>query len=82
MSDQNTPIHNLNIQLNNFQDIQNFNWNSNSPTFNFSVDFGRIKQISFLDGVVLYIQFENGEFRLDINQFELNKIQEKQKITR
>ena len=79
MSDQDTPIHNLNLQLNNFQDIQSFNWDSNSPTFNFSVNFGKIKLISLLDGVVLYIQFENGELRLDINQIELNKIQEKQK---
>ncbi len=76
MSDHHS-IHNLNIRLNEFHDIRQINWDSEKETFSFSVDFGKIHSVDLLDGVVLHIQFENGELRLDIDQNELDRIQKR-----
>lgn len=74
MSDHHS-IHNLNIRINEFHDIRQINWDSEKKVFSLSVDFGKINSVNLLDGVVLLIQFENGELRLDIDQNELDRLQ-------
>jgi len=63
--------YNLNIELKDIKDISYFNWDSLKNEFVFFCNFKEIIQIKLIDDSVLYIQFENGDLRLDITKSKL-----------
>ena len=65
---------NLNIELKDIKDISYFNWDSLKNEFVFSCNFKEITQIKLIDDSVLYIQFENGDLRLDITKSKLKNL--------
>jgi len=66
--------HNLNLELKNVEDINYLNWDSLNLEFNFSCNFKGLTQIKLIDDSVLYLQFENGDLRLDITKSELKNV--------
>ena len=68
--------HNFNLQLKNIKDLKSLNWVSNHEDFNISIDFGDINQVRLLDDSVLFIQFNNGELRIDMNKNDLKNIKD------
>jgi len=66
--------YNLNIELKDIKDISYFNWDSLKNEFVFFCNFKEITQINLIDDSVLYIQFENGDLRLDITKSKLKNI--------
>lgn len=66
--------YNLNIELKDIKDISYFNWDSLKNEFVFSCYFKEITQIKLIDDSVLYIQFENGDLRLDITKSKLKNL--------
>ena len=66
--------HNLNLQIKGINSLRSFDWNSSDLSFSLSVDFGSIESIELIDNIVLLINFDNGELRLDLNKRELNQI--------
>jgi uncharacterized membrane protein YobD (UPF0266 family) len=68
--------HNFNLQLKNIKDLKLLNWDSNLEDFNISIDFGDINQVRLLDDLVLFIQFNNGELRIDMNKIDLKNIKD------
>lgn len=67
-------IHNLNLELQDLKVIKQIIWDSRSSKFSFSCNFGKIKKIEMIDDSILYIKFENGDIRLDLDKNELSKI--------
>jgi hypothetical protein len=66
--------HYLEIEINKNSEIVNLNFSSNKNKFNLSLNFGKIVSIQLIDESGLFIKFENGELRLDINKEQLEKI--------
>lgn len=62
---------NMNFELKDCKNIKYIDLESINSTFRFSCDFKNLKKIKFLDDVVLYFKFENGDLRIDITKSEL-----------
>ena len=64
----------MNIELRNFKSLKYFNWDLLKNKLIFSIYFKELNQIKLIDDSILHIQFDNGDFLIDLPEFDLEKL--------
>ena len=69
-------LHNnsMNIELKDLKSLKYFNWDLLKNKLTFSISFKELNQIKLIDDSILHIQFDNGDFLIDLPELDLEKL--------
>ena len=62
------------ITSNDLSSLKEFGLQHDNENYSITIDLKRITKITLIERSVLFIQFQNGEFSLDLTKNELEKI--------
>ncbi|MFX0073362.1 MAG: hypothetical protein ACFFAO_19970 [Candidatus Hermodarchaeota archaeon] len=74
-------LHNnsINIELKDLKSLKYFKWDLLKNKLTFSISFKELNQMKLIDDSILHIQFDNGDFLIDLPELDLEKLKIKLK---